>query len=77
MQKSPWGMTCKRAKVEHVIRILKLVFGCDKVRCRGIAKNHHRLCPNFFLVNLYFHRKRLLCSGSNVSRGRIRGLERH
>ena len=48
MQKSPWGMTCKRAKVEHVIHILKLVFVCDKVRCRGIAKNHHRLCPNFF-----------------------------
>jgi len=49
-----------RAKVEHVFRILKRVFGFDKVRYRGIAKNHHRLCANFALVNLYLHRKRLL-----------------
>jgi IS5 family transposase len=35
-----------RAKVEHVFRILKRVFGFDKVRYRGIAKNHHRLCAN-------------------------------
>jgi IS5 family transposase len=47
-----------RAKVEHVFRILKRVFGFDKVRYRGIAKNHHRLCANFALVNLYLHRKR-------------------
>ncbi len=49
-----------RAKVEHVFRILKRVFGFDKVRYRGIAKNHNRLCVNFALVNLYLHRKRLL-----------------
>ena len=48
-----------RAKVEHVFRILKRVFGFDKVRYKGIAKNHHRLCANFALVNLYLHRKRL------------------
>jgi len=48
-----------RAKVEHVFRILKRVFGFDKVRYRGIDKNHHRLCANFALVNLYMHRKRL------------------
>jgi transposase, IS5 family len=48
-----------RAKVEHVFRILKRVFGFDKVRYRGIAKNHNRLCANFALVNLYMHRKRL------------------
>ena len=48
-----------RAKVEHVFRILKRVFGFEKVRYRGIAKNHHRLCTNFALVNLYLHRKRL------------------
>jgi IS5 family transposase len=35
-----------------VFRILKRVFGFDKVRHRGIAKNHHRLCTNFALVNL-------------------------
>jgi IS5 family transposase len=48
-----------RAKVEHVFRILKRVFGFDKVRYRGIAKNHNRLCANFALINLYLHRKRL------------------
>ena len=48
-----------RAKVEHVLRILKRVFDFDKVRYRGIAKNHNRLCANFALVNLYLHRKRL------------------
>ena len=53
-----------RAKVEHVFRILKRVFGFDKVRYRGIAKNHHRLCANFALINLYLHRKRLAALGA-------------
>ena len=48
-----------RARVEHPFRILKRVFGFDKVRYWGIAKNHHRLCANFALINLYLHRKRL------------------
>ena len=52
-----------RAKVEHVFRILKRVFGFDKARYRGIAKNHNRLCANFALVNLYLHRKRLAMLG--------------
>lgn len=52
-----------RAKVEHVFRILKRVFGFDKTRYRGISKNHHRLCANFALVNLYMHRKRLAVLG--------------
>jgi IS5 family transposase len=52
-----------RAKVEHVFRILKRVFGFEKVRYRGIAKNHNRLCANFALVNLYLHRKRLAVLG--------------
>ena len=52
-----------RAKVEHPFRILKRVFGFDKVRYRGLAKNHHRLCANFALVNLYLHRKRLAVLG--------------
>jgi len=53
-----------RAKVEHVFRILKRVFGFDKVGYRGIAKNHHRLCANFALINLYLHRKRLAVLGA-------------
>jgi transposase, IS5 family len=48
-----------RATVEHVLRILQRVFGFDKVRYRGIAKNHRRLCANFTLINLYLHRKHL------------------
>ena len=52
-----------RAKVEHPFRILKRVFGFDRVRYRGIAKNHNRLCANFALVNLYLHRKRLAVLG--------------
>jgi hypothetical protein len=53
-----------RAKVEHMFRILKRVFGFDRVRYRGIAKNHHRLCANFALINLYLHRKRLALLGA-------------
>lgn len=48
-----------RAKVEHPFRILKRIFGFEKVRYRGLRKNHHRLCTSFALVNLYMHRKRL------------------
>jgi IS5 family transposase len=48
-----------RAKVEHPFRILKRIFGFEKVRYRGIKKNHQRLCACFALVNLYLHRKRL------------------
>ena len=49
-----------RAKVEHPFGILKRIFGFDKVRYRGLAKNYHRLCACFALINLYLHRKRLI-----------------
>jgi len=48
-----------RAKVEHPFRILKRIFGFEKVRYRGLKKNHERLCTCFALVNLYLHRRRL------------------
>ena len=48
-----------QAKVEHPFRILKRIFGFDKVRYGGLAKNHHRLCACFALINLYLHHKRL------------------
>jgi IS5 family transposase len=54
-----------RAKVEHPFRILKRIFGFDKMRYRGLAKNHNRLCACFALVNLYLHRKRLIQLGSS------------
>jgi IS5 family transposase len=53
-----------RAKVEHPFRVLKRVFGFEKVRYRGLAKNHNRLCACFALGNLYLHRKRLALSGA-------------
>src|ERR1017187_4135836 len=53
-----------RAKVEHPFRILKRIFGFDKVRCRGLRKNHNRLCACFALVNLYQHRQRLAPLGA-------------
>jgi transposase, IS5 family len=53
-----------RAKVEHPFRILKRIFGFDKVRYRGIVKNHNRLCANFALVNIYLHRRRLTPLGA-------------
>lgn len=52
-----------RAKVERVFRIVKRIFGFDKLRYRGLAKNHHRLCTNFALANLYLHRKQLAVLG--------------
>jgi IS5 family transposase len=57
---------CRRVaqcRLEHPFHILKRVFGFDKVRYRSLAKNHHRLCANFALVNLYLHRKRLAVLG--------------
>lgn len=49
-----------RAKVEHTIGVIKRVFGFQKVRYRGIAKNLHRLEATAALVNLYLMRRRLL-----------------
>ena len=46
-----------RAKVEHPFRILKRIFGFDKVRYRGLKKNHTRLCACFALVKIRpFHK---------------------
>jgi len=49
-----------RAKVEHVFGVIKRVFGFDKVRYRGIAKNLHRLEVTAALTNLFLQRRRLL-----------------
>jgi IS5 family transposase len=48
-----------RAKVEWPFRILKRVFQYNRVRYRGLKKNHAWLLAAFALVNLYQHRKRL------------------
>jgi IS5 family transposase len=49
-----------RAKVEHVFCVIKRVFGFQKVRYRGLAKNLHRLQVTAALVNLFMVRRRLL-----------------
>jgi IS5 family transposase len=49
-----------RAKVEHTIGVIKRIFGFQKVRYRGIAKNLHRLEVTAALANLFIVRRRLL-----------------
>jgi IS5 family transposase len=49
-----------RAKVEHTIGVIKRIFGFQKVRYRGLAKNLHRLEVTAALTNLYIVRRRLL-----------------
>lgn len=51
-----------RAKVEHTIGVIKRVFGFQKVRYRGLAKNLHRLEVTAALANLYTVRRRLLAT---------------
>jgi IS5 family transposase len=49
-----------RAKVEHIIGVIKRVFGFAKVRYRGLAKNAHRLFVTCALANLFMVRRHLL-----------------
>ena len=49
-----------RSKVEHAFLIIKRIFGFDKVRYRGIAKNLHRHQVTCALANLYMARRYLL-----------------
>jgi len=51
-----------RAKVEHTIGVIKRVFGFQKVRYRGLAKNLHRLEVTAALTNLHMVRRRLLAT---------------
>ena len=49
-----------RACCEHPFRVLKHLWGFEKVRYRGIAKNLARAQTMFALANLYAVRHRLL-----------------
>jgi len=49
-----------RAKVEHPFRYIKRVFGYDKVRYRGLAKNNDRLHLLAAFTNLMIGKKYLL-----------------
>jgi IS5 family transposase len=54
-----------RARVEHVIGVIKRVFGFAKVRYRGLKKNTHRLLVTCALANLFIMRRHLLrCQGA-------------
>ena len=49
-----------RAKVEHLFRVMKCVFGFVKVRYRGLKKNAHRVVVTCALANLYMVRRQLI-----------------
>lgn len=53
-----------RARCEHPFLVVKRLWGFDKVRYRGLAKNTARLYTAFALANLYLLRKRLLPPGA-------------
>jgi IS5 family transposase len=49
-----------RARVEHVFAVVKRLWGFDKVRYRGLAKNANRVFAALALANLYLSRSRLM-----------------
>lgn len=52
-----------RARGEHAFRVVKQLWGFEKVRYRGLEKNTARAYAAFALANLYLVRKRLLSPG--------------
>ncbi len=49
-----------RAKVEHVFGVVKRLWGFNKVRYRGLAKNACRAFTALALANIYLSRRRLM-----------------
>jgi IS5 family transposase len=49
-----------RARGEHAFHVVKRLWGFNKVRYRGLAKNTARLFTAFALANLYLLRRRLM-----------------
>jgi transposase, IS5 family len=49
-----------RSRVEHVFGVIKCVFGFDKLRYKGIAKNANRLYVTAALANLFMIRRQLV-----------------
>ena len=48
-----------RARVEHVFGVVKRLWGFDKARYRGLAKNATRAFVATALANVFLARKRL------------------
>jgi IS5 family transposase len=53
-----------RARAEHPFHVVKRLWGFNKVRYRGLAKNAARAFAAFALANLYLARKQLLEAGA-------------
>ena len=49
-----------RARVEHVFGVVKRLWGFDKVRYRGLAKNATGAFTSLALVNIDLSRQRLV-----------------
>lgn len=49
-----------RARVEHVIGVVKRLWGFGKVLYRGLAKNATRAFPALALANIFLSRQRLM-----------------
>lgn len=56
-----------RARGEHPLLVVKRLWGFNKVRYRGLAKNTARAYTAFALANLYLLRKRLLPLGAKCA----------
>lgn len=52
--------SCTRSRVEHVFAVTKRLWGFDKVRYRGLAKNGTRAFVVLALANIYLARGRLM-----------------
>jgi transposase, IS5 family len=52
-----------RARVEHPFHVVKRLWGFNKVRYRGLAKNTARVFAAFALSNLYLVRRELVGAG--------------
>jgi len=49
-----------RSRVEHVFAVVKRLWGFDKVRYRGLAKNATRAFVTLAMANIYLARRPLL-----------------
>jgi IS5 family transposase len=56
-----------RARGEHHYLVVKRIWGFDKVRYRGLAKNRARAFTAFALANLYMVRRKLIPQGARCA----------
>lgn len=56
-----------RARGEHAFHVVKRLWGFNKVRYRGLAKNRARALTMFALANLYLVRRQLMPPGAKCA----------